>query len=150
MNLWQKLTIDWPHELGGWLWANLIGPLRASLERLTFKRVVYLAALAIAIIAFAQIVSLDLAFLWAGDTAFYFEIASAVLFFAARGQARQMLHVAERRLREAAKSMSATARRCGIGGRQNRNANALRRKRAIDNPKRSDDEPAAGGLYVFA
>src|ERR1700756_1606403 len=98
MNLLQKLTIDGLRVLGGWLWANLIMPLQASLERLTFKRIVYLAAFAIAIIAFQQIVSLDLALLWAGDAAFYFEIASAVLFFAARGQAHQMLHAAGRRL----------------------------------------------------
>src|SRR5580704_9155081 len=103
MSLWQKLTIDWPCFLGDWLWANLIVPLRAGIERLTFKRIAYLAALILAIIAFAQIVSIDLAFLWAGDTALYFEIASAVMFFAVRARAQQALHVMERRIRAAGK-----------------------------------------------
>lgn len=35
MNLWQKLTIDWPCAFGDWLWAALmVGP-AAWLDKLT-------------------------------------------------------------------------------------------------------------------
>jgi hypothetical protein len=149
MNLWQKLTIDWLCMLGDWLWANLVLPLKAGLDRLTFKRVVYLAALMLAFYAFAQIVSFDLAFVWAGDTAFYFEIASAVMLFAARGYARQTAHMITQKIRAAARSAADSLMRT-FGARQRRNANAMRRKKNIGGGKRSDDEPAAGGLYVLA
>ena len=144
MNLWQKLTIDWLHMLSNWLWANLVTPLRASLERLTFKRVVYLAALTLAIIAFAQIVSIDIAFVWAGNATFYLEIASAVIFFTIRGHARQSFRLIIQKIRQAALHAFSVMRRYGV--RQRRNANALRRKREELGGNRLDDEGAAFGF----
>jgi hypothetical protein len=147
---WWKLTVDWPCALGDWLWAYLVMPLLASLERLTFKRVIYLAALTLTIIAFAQIVTIDLAFMWVGDAVFYLEIASAVMLYAARGHARQIFRVIGHRIRAKALEVLIVMRRCGRTVRQRRNANALRRKKFGERPERSDDEPAAwiGGLFV--
>ena len=150
MNLWWKLTVDWPCALGDWLWAHLVVPLLASLERLTFKRVIYLAALTLAVMAFAQIVSIDLAFMWAGDMALYFEIASAVMFFVIRGRALQTVHMMGQKIRSATQGAAGFIRRFGGMVRQRRNANALRRKGGPDSPKRSDDEPAAWGQYAHA
>ena len=149
---WWKLTVDWPCALGDWLWAYLAAPLLASLERLTFKRVIYLAALTLTVMALAQFVTIDLAFLWAGDTLLYFEIASAVMLYAARGHARQILRVAGHRIRAKAQDALTVLRRWGRTVRQRRNANALSRKKSGKHPKRSDDEPAAwiGGLSVPA
>ena len=144
MNLWQKLTIDWPCALNGWLWANLAVPLLASLERLTFKRVIYLAALTLAIIAFVQIVSIDVAFIWAGDAVFYLELASAVMFFTVRGHAGQSFRLIIQKMRTALLRVSAAMRR--YGARQRRNANALRRKIGSLGGNRSDDEGTAFGF----
>ena len=77
MNLWQKLTIDWPCALGDWLWATFIVALAAFLDRLTFKRVVLLVVLILATYAFLQLASLDLAFVWGMDVTFYFDVATA-------------------------------------------------------------------------
>jgi hypothetical protein len=149
---WWKLTVDWPCALGDWLWAYLAAPLLASLERLTFKRVIYLAAVTLAIMAFAQIVSIDLAFMWAGDVAFYFELTSAVMFFVVRGHIRQTVPVMVQKIRAAAQGVMVFIRRYGGIARQWRNANALRRKGRGERPKQSDDEPAAwiGGLSAPA
>jgi hypothetical protein len=148
MNLWWKLTVEWPCVLSDWLWAFLVAPLLARLEQLTFKRVVYLAALTLAVIALAQVVSLDVAILSAGDTVFYFEVACAVTFFVVRGYVRQTLYLAIHKMRAAARGLVFFMRRYGGIVRQRRNANALRRR--SKRPKRSDDEPAAWGQYVLA
>jgi hypothetical protein len=149
MNLWQMLTIDWPCALHGWVWANLVVPLLASLERLTFKRLVYLAALTLAIIAMVQIVSIDIAFVWAGDITFYLEIASAVMFFTIRGHARQCFRLAIQKIRGAALHAFSVMRRYGV--RQRRNANALWRKRSNPGGKHADEEGAVigPGYYGF-
>jgi hypothetical protein len=150
MNLWQKLTIDWPCAFGDWLWAIFVVALAAFLDRLTFKRVVLLVVLALATYAFLQIASIDLAFVWGMDVMFYFDIATAVMLIAARARARQMLLVADRRIREAAQIVSTAIGQYRTGMRQRRNAIAMRRKRGVSIPKRSDDEPAAwiGGMYA--
>ena len=150
MNLWWKLTVEWLCALSVWLWAYLAVPLLASLERLTFKRVVYLAGLTLAIIAFAQIVSIDLAFLWAGDIALYLEIASAVMVLVVKDHARQTAHMMGQKIRAAAEGAAGIFRRYGGIVRQRRNANALRRRRGSKGPKHSDEEPAVWAQYGYA
>jgi hypothetical protein len=120
--------------------------LLASLERLTFKRVVYLAALTLAIIAFVQVVSIDVAFIWAGDAVFYLELASAVMFFTVRGHAGQSFRLIIQKMRVGLLHASAAVQRYGGAVRQRRNANALRRKREESGGNRLDDEGAAFGF----
>lgn len=150
MNLWQKLTIDWPCALGDWLWANFVVALAAFLDRLTFKRVVLFVVLLFAIYAFLQIASIDLAFVWGMDATVYFDVATAVMLIAARARARQMLLVADRRIRKVAQIVFTAIGRHRTAMRQCRNANAILRKRGPRIPKHSDDEPAAwiGGMYA--
>ncbi|HEY1589804.1 MAG TPA: hypothetical protein VGG00_08720, partial [Rhodanobacter sp.] len=52
MDLWRKLTIDWPCVLGDWLWLNLVVAVAVFLGQLTFRRVVLFAGLLILTIAF--------------------------------------------------------------------------------------------------
>jgi hypothetical protein len=141
--LWWKLTVDYPWALGDWLWFHLAVPLLAQLERLTFKRIVYLAALTLLIVGMAQIgfAPSELTFVWAGDTAFYLEVASAVILFAVRGHARLMVRVIGQKMRAAAGRLVAALRQYGGTVRQTRNANAMRRKNGAPPP--SGDEPAA-------
>jgi hypothetical protein len=151
-DLWWKLTVDWPCALHRWCWAYLAMPLLAQLERMTFKRVIYLAALTLVIIALVQVVTVDVAFMWAGDTVFYFEVASAVMFFAFRVHARQMVRVIGHKMRATARRLTAGLKRYSRTVRQWRNANAMRRRNGASHPKRSDDEPTGwtGGLHAHA
>jgi hypothetical protein len=150
MNLWRKLTIDWPCALGDWLWAVLVVAPAAFLDRLTFKRVVLLVILALAIIAFLQIASIDLAVVWGMDVSFYFDVLIAVMLITARTRARQMLLVVGRKIRQLTFTVSAIVGQYRNRGRQRRDASAMLRKRGSRNPKRSDDEPAAwiGSMYA--
>jgi hypothetical protein len=150
MNLLQKLTIDWLRALGSWLWANFVVAIMAFLDRLTFRRIVFYVGILIIAMAATQLLSIDLAIIFAGDAMFYFEIASAVYLVAARGHVRQALQIAARVIRQAVQNLPNTFSR--FGSRQRRNDNALDRKKGTDNPKCSDDEPAAwiGGIYAIA
>jgi hypothetical protein len=70
---------------------------------MTLKRAICLVALILLIIVFAQGFSIDLAFVWAGDTVLYFEVISAVIFFAARGHVKQIIRMAGRAIRNIAR-----------------------------------------------
>jgi hypothetical protein len=117
--LWQKLLIEWPLQFLRQLWANRDMPLPALLRNITWRRVVFVAVLLVAAYAFAQAFSLDLAFLMAGDVAFYCEIAGAVMFVVVRGHIRQSAYTAKLALTHAMRrariwcrrSMSARHRR---------------------------------------
>lgn len=147
MNLWQKLSIDWLCALGDWLWIHLAVPVRAGCRQVTMRRVIYVAALIAAIIVLRQVVTIDVAFLMAGDFAFYFELMAAVAFIAVRGQAHQMLYLARHKLAAAAARTAMVLRR--LGNRQRRNANALGRKPG-DSPRADDEGAARGRAFAMA
>lgn len=150
MNLLLKLAVEGFTAFGNWLWA-MWAP-GAVLNRLTFKRVLYLALLIFVVVALVRIGFSEGAFIWAGDAALYFEVASTVIFFAVKGPALQALQIVGRQIRATAQGLASVIRRYGTAMRQRRNANALRRKRGADGSKRSDDEPAAwiDGPYASA
>jgi hypothetical protein len=104
-------------------------PLSALPEKITWRKVVFVAALLVAAIAIAQAFSLDLAFLMAGDIAFYCEIAAAVMFVAARGYVRQSVHTAKL-------ALSHAMRRARIWCRRYTSA---RRRRDIKGPTAGDE-----------
>jgi hypothetical protein len=93
--LWQKLLIERPLQVLRLLWANRGAAHSTLTEKITWRKVVFVAALLVAAIAIAQMFSLDLAFLMAGDIAFYCEIAAAMMFVAVRGHIRQSVHTAK-------------------------------------------------------
>jgi hypothetical protein len=153
MKLWQKLTIDWPCALGDWLWAVLVVAPAAFLDRLTLRSaarlILQIALFAILLMYFEQIAFLHLTMLFAVDVTAYFEIATAVFILVVRGHAWHALLSTVRSIKLALQNRSKRVLR--FGGRQQRNANAMRRKDGSGSSK-SDDAPAAwrGGLYAFA
>jgi hypothetical protein len=66
------------------------------LSRLTVRRVLEFAAIAILVMAFAQTAPIELAFLFAGDTLMYLEFVVIVRLAAGREHFRQMLRLAAR------------------------------------------------------
>ena len=108
--LWWNLTVDWPCAAHRWLWFHLAVPLW---ERLSFKRVVFLAAVTLLIVGMAYIgfAPSELTFVWAGDTAFYLEVVSAVMLFAVRGHARLLVRVIRQRIQIAAGSAAVALKR---------------------------------------
>jgi Na+/H+-dicarboxylate symporter len=91
MSLWRKLTVDWPACFGDWLWEILVVETARRLETLTFRRILLLVLLIIAAVGLAQVASLDVAFLLAGDVALYIEALTIITLVAARGH---ILHTA--------------------------------------------------------
>lgn len=128
MLLWQKFLIEWPVQFGRQLWANRRAPLPVLFEKITWRKVVFVVALLLAVAAFAQIVSLDLAFFAAGDVALYCEIAGAVMFVVVRGHVRQSVHTAKLALTRAMHRGRAWCRRC----------TSARRRRTIKVPAARD------------
>ncbi len=144
MNLWQKLSIDWPCALGDWLWANIAVPLSSLPRQLTFRRIVFLAALLLATWALLQLFTIDMAFMMAGDVAFYCEIASAVMLIAVRGHISHAARMARTVLQSAARRAVAWQRQ-KFGARRRRSIR-LPAHRDVD----ADDDGAFGGLAAFA
>ena len=146
MDLWQKLTIDWPCALGDWLWAVLVVAPAAFLDRLTFRltvRIVLQIALFVLFLRFfAQLAALDLTPLFAIDVTAFMEIGATIFVLAAQGCAGRVVAVAIRRVTPVVQRWSNRLRR----SRQRRNANALRRKSGSS--KQADDEPAVWGWLV--
>ena len=137
MNMWQKLTIDWPCALGDWLWANVWMPLTTLPRQLTWRRVVFLAAFLVAAWAMLQLFSIDMAFLMAGDIAFYCELLSAVALIVVRGRIRHVADMARLVLIHAARRATGWLR----GARRPRSA-----RKPVARDAGSDDDGAAGWL----
>ena len=149
MNLWRKLTVDWPCALGDWLWANLVVAPATFLDWLTIRRVARVILQFALIVAFflffEQIAALHLASLFAIDANAYLDLFVAIFLLASRGQ---VLQVATRKIWQSVQSWSKIPLR--FGARQRRDA--TRRDEGADSSKQSDDEPAAwrGAVQVFA
>jgi len=98
MNLWRKLTIDWPCALGDWLWANLVVAPAMFLDWLTIRRaarIILQFALVMAFfLFFEQIAALHIASLFAVDANAYLDLFAAIFLLVSRGHMRQMLQVA--------------------------------------------------------
>jgi hypothetical protein len=140
MDLWRKLTLDWPCRLGDWLWANIAVPLSTLPRQLTFRRIVFVAALLVATLALAQFFAIDMAFFMAGDVAFYCEIVSAVMLIVVRGHISHAARMAKTALQTAARH-AASWQRQKFGAR---------RPRSIRPPVRRDadgDEDASAGWF---
>jgi hypothetical protein len=98
------------------LWRAVGGWLRGHI---TFRRVVYAAAFAVAVIALGQFLTMDLALFMAGDVAFYCEILSAVMLIVVRGHIRHYAQMTKLALRQMMRRAHRHYRR-GIGVRRRR------------------------------
>jgi len=148
MDLWRKLTIDWPCALGDWLWLHVIVAMATFLERLTLRRVVLYVGLLVLVIAFAQAMPAEFAYVFAGDTLTYLEIASAAVIAATRGQVRLALKRATQAVVRFAAGLRLARRRPGERGRRAVRA-AARRGRA-DGGGSSKDDPAPWAGWALA
>jgi hypothetical protein len=117
--MWQKFLVEWPLQVWRLLWANRGTPLSALHGKITWQKVVFVAALLVAAVALAQMFSLDLAFLMAGDIAFYCEIAGAVMFVVVRGHIRQSVRTTKLALTDAMRRARIWCRR-SAGARHRR------------------------------
>jgi hypothetical protein len=148
MNVWQKKIMDRLCALGDFLRTHLVAAIAGFLDRLTFRRIMFIAGLVVLAIGFAQIFTLDTAILFAGNMMVYFDLAALVALIVARQHLQQIVPFAAAAIRRIALNLLNILRRAG--SRQRRNANALRRKEGADGLKQSDDEPAGWGTAVFA
>jgi hypothetical protein len=150
MNLWRKLTIEWPCALGDWLWANLVIAPATFLDWLTLRRaariVLQIALFVVLLVYFQQIFPTDLTFLFTMDANVYLDIFVAVFVFAVRGQLRQVLRAVAAKISQSLQIGARTLLR--FWGRQRRNLTAMRRKLGSGGSRASDDEPAAWGAYA--
>lgn len=128
--LWQKLVIEWPLQVWRALWAGEAASLSA---KISWRKVVFVAALLVATIAFAQFLSLDLAFFMAGDVAFYCEITAAVMLIVVRGHIRHSVQSAKLALMRA-------LRRTRIWYRRSASARSRHIKRPTMRDKGTDDD----------
>ena len=143
MGLWRKLTRDWPCALGDFLWWAFVTAPKASLGSLTLARVLIFFAVLFLACFFAQMGYFDFVFLLTGDTIFYLELVSAVMFVAARGHVRVMAHAIMRRIRDMVSNAQLRIRH-RLGTRQRRSP-----RRPKLPPDSSEDEPAIAG-WAFA
>jgi hypothetical protein len=137
--------MEWLRATGEWLWLNLVARLRPIVEKVRFRRIVFLAAVIVVAIAFSQVITIDLAVIWVMDTAFYLEIASAVVIVAVTGHIQGLLRQAVRHILSGACRVPAIAQRLGWG--RERSEKPPRRRLAARKP--SEDDAAAWGLTAL-
>jgi hypothetical protein len=77
-NWWQKWSYEIPLAIGDALWEVLVVQFAAFLDRLTIRKVLEFAAIAVLVMAFAQTFPIDLAILFAGDTLMYLEFVVTI------------------------------------------------------------------------
>lgn len=109
-------------------------------DRISFRKIIILAGILLLAAAFSQVFSLDMAFMFAGDTMAYFEVFAAIGMIAFRGHARLVLEVSRHRIREGWRNAAMRFRRGRVRETLTRACRALL-------PPRADDED---GAPVFA
>jgi hypothetical protein len=72
-NWWRKWSYEIPLAFGDALWEVLVVQFADFLSSLTVRRVLEFIAIALLVMAFAQTLPIELAFLFAGDTLMYLE-----------------------------------------------------------------------------
>ena len=95
-NWWRKWSYEMPLAFGDALWEVLVVQFADFLSRLTARRVLEFIAIAILVMAFVQTVPIELAFLFAGDTLTYLELAVIVRLAAGKEHFWHALQLAAR------------------------------------------------------
>ena len=146
MNLWWKLTIEWPAALGDWLWKVLIKWPAESLKSVTFRGVLVTLLVILLLQAFVPI---ELAFFAAGDLLTWMEIVTIVGLMAGRGHFRQARIILEKRVREALARISVLRQ---VSRRwQSPISRAWRERQARKQHSSNDDaEPPVWGVSAYA
>lgn len=108
--LWRRWSYEIPLALGDALWEVLVVRFAAILDRLTVRKVIEFIAIALLVIAFAQTLPIDLAFLFAGDMLTYVEFMVAIRLATAWLHLRQILSFAMRIARLTIRAIHAAIR----------------------------------------
>lgn len=108
--LWRKWSYEIPLALGDALWEVLVVRFAAFLDRLTLRKVIEFVAIALLVMAFAQTLPIDLAFLFAGDMLMYLEFIVAIRLATAWMHLRQILSFAMRAARLAIRATRVAVR----------------------------------------
>src|SRR5882757_1099626 len=95
-NWWRKWSYEIPLTIGDALWEVLVVQFAAFLDRLTIRKVIEFAVIAMLVMAFAQTLPIDLAILFAGDTLMYLEFVVAIRLVAGREHVQTALRLAAR------------------------------------------------------
>ena len=111
--------------------------LRKQWEGITFRKVVLLVGIFLLAAMMAQMFSLDVAFLFAGDMMAYFELFAIVTMIAVRGQVQLLLRVSKDWMRRA--MVHLPLRRGQVREILTRAARALL-------PSKNDDEDGLAGV----
>lgn len=153
MNLWQKLTINWPCALGDWLWAQFVIAPASFLTWLTFRRGARIILQIILVVAlfsyFEEIAALHVGPLFAVDANVYLDLFVGVFLFIARGQLRPASQAAMRKIWQYLQDRSRILLRSRA--RQSHNIGIARREEGAERSKPSDDGPPAwkGARYAL-
>ncbi len=143
-NWWRKWSYEIPLAFGDALWEVLVVQFAAFLDRLTIRKVIEFVLIAMLVMAFAQTLPIDLAFLFAGDTLMYLEFLVAIRLAAGRIHFLEILRLALRLARLALRILNAAisipvSRLSRL--RERRNARPARPRRIADS---SDDDRGFG------
>jgi len=118
---------------------DLTNWLRKQWERLTFRKIAVLVGIFLLAAVIAQVFSLDVAFLFAGDLMAYFELFAIVGMIAVRGHVRLLLQLSKDWLRRT------TAR---LPHRRGQVREILTRAARALLPPKSDDEDHPAGVLA--
>jgi hypothetical protein len=142
--LWRRWSYEIPLALGDALWEVLVVGFAAFLDRLTVRKVIESVAIALLVIAFAQTLPIDLAFLFAGDMLMYLEFMVAIRLAAGVMHVRAMWNQVTRVAQLVLRALNAALRLPALTLRRLRE----RRTAAVSKPCRisdsSDDERGVG------
>ena len=143
-NWWRKWSYEIPLAFGDALWEVLVVQFADFLGRLTIRRVLEFIAIAILVMAFAQTLPIELAFLFAGDTLMYLEFVIMLRLAAGREHFHAMLRLAAQLARFAMRIMQAALKQpvSRINRLRERRTLARRVKSRISD--QSDDGPGLG------
>jgi hypothetical protein len=107
---WRKWSHEIPLTIGDALWEVMVVQFAAFLDRLTVRKVIEFAVIAMLVMAFVQTLPIDLAILFAGDTLMYLEFAVAIRLAAGKMHVLDTLGFALRLARLAMRALNAAVR----------------------------------------
>ena len=146
-NWWRKWSYEIPLAFGDALWQVLVVQFADFLSRLTIRRVLEFIAIAILVMAFAQTLPIELAFLFAGDTLMYLEFVVMLRLAAGREHFYAMLRLAAQLARFAMRITKPAVRLPVSRINRLRERRALMRRVKPRISDRSDDGPGFGAAW---
>ena len=140
-NWWQRWSYEIPLAIGDALWEVLVVQFAAFLDRLTVRKTVEFAVIALLVMAFAQTLPIDLAILFAGDTLMYLEFVIAIRLAAGRMHVLAIAGFLMQLARHVLRTFNTAIRQPAMMRNRWRERRAIRRS---GKPRRSSDKSGDG------